>query len=1207
MRLEITLIGDIALGGEGDEPRRTIPGANARVALALLALEREQGVTSERLAEALWPDGLPATWGSALRMTMSRVRSFLKDALDPSAPDPIVAQGGRYTWHLPDRVSLHVDVEDAEQALAAAREALASGDEASAYQDASHAASRLRGPFLAGRHGTWVDEQRDRLSDLLVAALEVASEAAAASGDAATALALADDAVERAPLRESAHRARMRAHAAAGNRGEALLAYQRLRRVLADALGVDPDADTEAAYLQLLGPAPPPRAAGTGSADARQDAQAGSGAAAPAPFVGRDAELAVLGTAWDRAAGGARHVVVVTGEAGIGKTRLATEAARRVSAQGGLVLFGRCDEEAIVPYQPIVEALDGYVAATPGDELPEMDEPARVELAAVLPSLEGPRAGGGGGPDGRARLFEAVTTLVASAAADRPVLLVLDDLQWADDDTLLLVRHLLRRAGDAPVLVVAISRDHDVAPGSVLGDVIHALDRDGWVRRLPLAGLDESDVRALVRRSVPTPRDQAALTRRLAAETAGNPFLVIEMLRTPLDATDTPIPVGVQELVAGRLGRLGDAATDLLRAAAVAGTSFELDLVAAAAGLDEAATLDGLDAALGSGLVTEETAEHYRFPHDIVRRTVVAQLSGARRRTLHAGLADAIESRRADRLHAYTAILAHHTSSAAGPRGDRRAVRWSRAAAGQATERRALVEAVRLERQALAHVPVDDGSQRAEVLTDLAMALLAAGDPGGEPTLIEAAAVARRHGRFDLLARAALALADRSGKRPELRTDAGALVEAALDSFRPADEDGRLVHARLEARAVALAGSRGPRPSDDALLALRRRLDALGGPDQLDERIALANDLAVLADAAGDDETAVVAAHEHAMGATLAGDDETAQACLRVIEEAAAKTDDQFATALAAEHEAATAAMTGHFDDALAAVEAAVRAHTIVDGPEAAAVVARRHRAVLAWMLGSPAPLPADPDPADEAAADAALEHLVRGDADRARLVARDLVAGVRPLPAGDERLHALGVLALVAADLREAALVDTVRALLAPHADLTCGIGYRTFAGVAAFHLGRLAAVTGDWADAERHMLVALRRFSALQARPWVAFTQGVLADVLEARGRPSDREWLAALRGESRLGDRHAGPAGDVAPGVRPGDPRTDRRWPGGWRRVAHRPPRPPARRPASRRSPGPPAPPPARDRPSGRSGPWPRRAPGRRGARTAAGCSA
>src|SRR4030095_901990 len=140
-------------------------------------------------------------------------------------------------------------------------------------------------------------------------------------------------------------------------------------------------------------------------------------------------------------------------------------------------------------------------------------------------------------------------------------------------------------------------------------------------------------------------------------------------LRTPLDAADAPIPVGVQELVVGRLGRLGDTAIDLLRAAAGAGAGVEADLVPAAAGLDEVATLDALDAALGSGLVAEETAERYRFPHDIVRRTLVAQLSGARRRALHARLAEAIESQRADRLHAYTAILAHHTSSGGGPRG----------------------------------------------------------------------------------------------------------------------------------------------------------------------------------------------------------------------------------------------------------------------------------------------------------------------------------------------------------------------------------------------------------------------------------------------------------------------------------------------------------------------------------------------------------
>ena len=264
-------------------------------------------------------------------------------------------------------------------------------------------------------------------------------------------------------------------------------------------------------------------------------------------------------------------------------------------------------------------------------------------------------------------------------------------------------------------------------------------------------------------------------------------------------------------------------------------------------------------------------------------------------------------------------------------------------------------------------------------------------------------------------------------------------------------------------------------------------LDALGGADRLDERIALANDLAVLADAAGDAASAVVAAHERAMAATLAGDDETAQACLRVIEEAAAKTDDRVAAALVAEHEAAKAAMTGHFDDAVVAVEAAVL--------EASSMGRRRRRSWPGgtvrcwhgcWALGRlcpPTPVPPKGGMRPQTPHSSTSSRRCRP----LRLVARDLAAGVRPLPTGDELPHALGVLALVAADLRDAALVDPVRALLAPHADMTCGIGYRTFAGVAAFHLGRLAAVTGDWADAERHMLAALRRFSAPGlARGW-------------------------------------------------------------------------------------------------------------------------
>jgi DNA-binding SARP family transcriptional activator len=1150
VRVEITLVGDVTIRSDGHGAGRTLSGAHPRIALALLALGHGQGVTRERLADAVWPDGLPNTWDSALRTAISRVRSFVRSVLPPDAPDPVVARDGRYLLRLPSGVELDVDVDAAERSLADARRALSAGDDATAYQRALDAAARLRAPFLPDHQGDWVDEQRERLSELLVASLELASRAARARGDADAALAAADEAVQRAPLRESAHRSRMAAHMAAGNRAEALKAYQRLRRALADQLGVDPDPETEAAYLDLLGPAPPPAprpAVGEPVAPGAARPWGHRGPTDAAPFVGREAELAVLVAAWERAAAGARHVVMVTGEAGIGKTRLTTEAARRVSAVGGLVLFGRCDQEAIVPYQPLVEALDGYVSATPADQLPRLGDEALAELATVLPSIDGPRRPGGPAP--RARLFEAVTALVASVAAERPVLLVLDDMQWADGDTLLLVRHLLRRAGDARLLVVAISRDHDLAPGTVLAELVHSLDRDGWVRRLPLRGLDESDVRSLLLTTGLSPRDHATLARRLVAETAGNPFLLIEMLRSGVHDPGEPIPQSVHDLVATRLGRLDAATTDLLRAAAVAGVRFELDLAAACAGLDEAATLDAIDAALGSGLVAEETPERYRFPHDIVRRTLVAQLSGARRRALHAGLADAIEAHRADRLDEYAPALAHHSSAGASPRGDLRAVRWAREAAAQARDRRALAEAVRLGRQALRHVPPGDGGLHAEVVADLARALLAAGDRAGERALVEGATLARRHGRDDVLAECALALAERAADRPELRPDATALVDAALVAFavrvEPRAGDGDLLHARLAARRVALGGERAAEGSDEpcrdsvdqlgvppsALAALRARLAQLAGPDHLDERTAIASDLAVLAGAVGDTAGRVAASHDRAMVAAITGDDDSLAVGLRVIG-AAAAAGDPLAAATMAEFEAIRAAMAGRFGDALASVEAAAAAWGRLDGPGAAAAVARRHLAIVGWMraevpgssgrpghedaAGGPSAIRQPPPDGDDDA-EAAMSLLAAGERGLARLLACDLATGLRPLPPGDDRLHALGVLALAAADLGDAGLIEEVRARLSPYADLTCGAGYRTFAGVAAFHLGRLAALAGDWADGERHMLTALRRYSALQARPWVAFSQSLLAGILEARGRPSDLDWVAGLRAES------------------------------------------------------------------------------------------
>jgi DNA-binding SARP family transcriptional activator len=1097
VRLEITLAGDVAVG-QGDEPERHVLTGPPRVVLAALALAPAPGVPRDQLAGIVWPESMPRTWASALRTHVSKVRSLVTTVV--GAGETVVSGDSGYQLVLPEGVSLVVDIDQADRALDAARRVLA-GAPAEALHLATGAAERVRPPFLPGHPGRWAEHIRAHLDDVLASALELASQAATALGDGPRAVAAAEDAVKQAPLRESAHRALMAALDAAGNRAEALRVYQRARRMLADELGVDPSPDTEAAYLALLGPAPPSRPA---RATVRDDLSATVGGtrrgATQAPFVGREPELAALEDAWKQAVGGARHVVVVSGEAGIGKTRLTTEAARRVQQDGGLVLFGRCDQEAIVPYQPLVEALDGLVAATPADELPFLGDEAMAELGTVLPSLDRPRRPAG--PD-RSRLFRAVTDLVAAVAKQRPLLVVLDDLQWADDDTLLLVRHLLRRSGDAPILVVAITRDHDLRPGHALADIVHSLDRDGWVRRLPLRGLDESDVRDLLAQ-VHGPGDHGHAARRLVAETAGNPFLVTELSRAGDPATigGGDIPPSVQDLVSTRLARLDQPAVELLRAGAVAGARFELDIAGAAAGLDEDALLDAADAALACGLVTEESADRYRFPHDIVRRTLVAQLSGARRRSLHRRTADAIERLRAHDVDERVAVLAHHSSAGADPAGDERAVRWARRASALATQRNAPAEAVRLCRQALAHLPAGQGATQAEITIDLGISLLAAGDEAGARTLVDAAALAQRHDRPDLFGRAALAVADAADDRPELKAVAGDLVAgatAAAASGGPGT-DAAVRHARLLVRRLRLTGAPGIGDAPPPLALVRVLHDHLGsltGVRAVDERRRLADELVVLADAAGDPRLRLVAAHEQAMAAATLGEDGTVRAALATVASVAAAHDDPLGAALVAERAVAQLVIDGRFDqvrEALAVATAAWAAHGGTDGPDGANAMAARHRTVIDWLTAVPPVAPP------------------RGVTD---------ATGGNHFPAvppdGPELLHALGVASLAACDAADPVTTAELRSRLAPFADLVCGLGYRTFVGAAAFHLGRLAAAGGDWAEAERHLLSALRLHSAWRARPWVALTQDALAAVLEARGRPSDREWIAGLRAEA------------------------------------------------------------------------------------------
>jgi hypothetical protein len=294
------------------------------------------------------------------------------------------------------------------------------------------------------------------------------------------------------------------------------------------------------------------------------------------------------------------------------------------------VLYGRADEDAIAPYQPFAEALRPYLAERSREELRGL--PLAAELGRLVPDqadrLPALGAAATRDPGGeRYRLFEAAASLLASAAALQAVLLVLDDLHWADRPTLLLLRHLAR-APLGPVLILGTARTDERAPA--LGALLTDLGRDGLVQRMALEGLGQRDVDALITAWLGADAP-GSLTGSVWSETGGNPFFVEEVLRQVWESGAPGVPEGVREMLARRLERLGEPAGDVVRLAAVAGGELRLDVLEAAGELPRAALVEALDAALAAHLIREEPAGAV-FAHALVREAIYAQLSarGAR-------------------------------------------------------------------------------------------------------------------------------------------------------------------------------------------------------------------------------------------------------------------------------------------------------------------------------------------------------------------------------------------------------------------------------------------------------------------------------------------------------------------------------------------------------------------------------------------------
>ncbi|WP_436494525.1 BTAD domain-containing putative transcriptional regulator [Actinokineospora sp. HUAS TT18] len=1103
----VRLIGLISVEEPGG-PARHLSSAQTQVAFARLVMERATGTDRDQLADTVWPDGLPDTWASALRSVVSRVRTFV--ARDDAE---LVAQGRRYLLKLPE--DSVIDLECAERAVGDAIAALTDGVHTDARKYAETALSYLREPFLPHHEGEWVAGVREHLDGLLSSALETASAAAAALGVDRDAVRFAEEAVRRSPLSESAHRCLMTAHAAGGNRAEALSSYQRLRRVLSDELGIDPSPQTQAAYVDLLG----------GPAH-RGRPRAGSVSAATVPFSGRRAELAAIAEAWTQTEQGVGHLVLVTGQPGIGKTRLVTEAARRIGRAGGLVVFGRCEPGATLPCQPILSALSDFAAATPPESMPPLSAGPQRTLRSLAPGTD-------------ARPDAAELGKLLTALAERPICLVLDDLDLADEDTFLLLRRVFRLGGaDCSLLLIAtVSGRAPRRHADPHTDFVHDMDRLGLLRRVAVPGLEESDMRALSRQIMPTTRAaDVPPPYRLLADTAGNAYLAVEMLRWYREGppeVGRRLPVGIHDYAEANLAALEPEPRRLLRAAAVAGFTFELDLAADAAGLTPDDAMDGLDELVESGLVTEVIAGHgarpvpkYRYTHDVVRRAVYEQLSETRRRWLHARLADAIEHRRADNLATHSRALAHHRSAGAAADGDTRAVQASWHAAAWATRKGAQSEAVRLLEQALSHVPESDNELRADALTRLGLAQLAAGHQDCDQTLLDGTIQALHTDRLNIAAQAALGLADAVGTRPRLRGEAAAMIDLLLRTVaegRPnravAVDD--VTVGRLIARQCELSTTVSTDPAvARSLRAMIGELRLLEGPDHVRWRAILAAEALVVAGAIGDTAGRVAAAHHRAATAELTGDIEARDAALATLAEAVNNGDgDEVAIgdALLAEHTVAIAVTEGRLTDAAATARHIETTRTASEVAPPPGDLAQRQMLIARWLRYGGGSIAPDQPTLGHEGAERALAAILRGDRGLPHLTVRALAINAEPLPSGDEWPHAVGVLALAAVELGDAATAESVRGLLAPYPDLTCGVGYRTFVGTAAFHLGRLAVAVGDWDDAERHLSAALSQLAGRRARPWMALAQLALAKALDNRNKVGDRRTALALRAEA------------------------------------------------------------------------------------------
>ncbi len=1131
-------------------------GKQVPLLLAYLLLNRTRHVGREELIGALWPDHAPISQDAALRTLLSRLRSALgadalvgRDELILDLPPPV--------W---------IDLEAASTEVERAQQALAAGDARTSWALAQVPLNIAGRGLLPGAQAVWLESRRRELEDVRLQALEVVGRSGLIMGGTqlASAARAARSLIDSEPYRESGYVLLMETLEAEGNVAEALRVFDGLRTLLRDELGTSPSPDMMAVHERLLRPGqrPPGDNAAHRRGHVPIELPSELVVRAAAPLVGRRRELEQLQRLWSdvrererprRADSG--KVVLLAGDPGIGKTRLVSAIAQAAYDAGALVLAGRSPEEALVPYQPFLEALRHYVLNVPSSQLRVSAREYGAELARLIPELRRrapdlPPPVAAEPETERYRLFEAVVGLLDEMSALAPVLLVLDDLQWADRPTLLLLRHLARAPNPARLLILGAYRATEATVNG-FADAVAELRRERLVTTLDIRGLAEHETAELVHLQTGT-MPSRSFSRALHAETEGNPFFVEEIVRHLGEAgvrTDTAgahelqqfgLPEGVKDVIARRLGRLDAQAMDWLRVAAVIGRDVDEELLERVVSLSEDDFLNALDEALAAGLVVESPRRPgvYSFSHALIRETLYDGMSAPRRARIHRRVGQALEERGTNRN---LTALALHFTRAADAQDAEKAIEYARRAGEQASAMLAHEEAAGHYARALEvqerFLP-EDTPRRCELLLALGGARVRSGErPLAWAAFREAATLAVRLGDRDTVARAAIGASTRYIQPPGvIDEELISLLEQALELI---GDEHSVVRVRLLARlcgalyysprraemrtiaaeATAIAEEVGLAEARALAAAARRR--AYWGPAYLEQRLSDSTELLTLAREAGDLELElqghawlVVDLLEHGYWGAV-------DAQIDAFTAGAERLRQPLYVWNAAVWRAMRALLEGRLEqaDRLAAEALAIGSHAeTVTAPQYYAIQLLGIRQEQGRMgeLEAPARELVASNPHRPAWRAALAALLAEGDRSEEAQREVDALAAqdFEDIPQDGDWLIAMTLLADCCAELKDETRATQLYELLLPYRDVNVVIGLAAVCmGSAARYLGRLAVAMGRKPEAAEHFERALVANAALKAPVFLAHTQIDFAGAL-GRGPRANKLTEAAAR---------------------------------------------------------------------------------------------